>query len=79
MLNAVAGLIPAGQRDLNPDLNAIQALVARREDETWRICNSRTRPLSSTAGPKPPKHSRTNFARSSELAPPPRRLPVAEL
>jgi uncharacterized protein (TIGR02246 family) len=37
MLHAVAGLVPAGQLDLNPDLNAIQVLVARREDAAWRV------------------------------------------
>jgi uncharacterized protein (TIGR02246 family) len=36
-LRAVAGLVPAGHADLNPDLNAIQSLVARREGTAWRI------------------------------------------
>jgi uncharacterized protein (TIGR02246 family) len=36
-LHAVAGLVPAGHDDLNPDLNAIQTLVARREGAAWRI------------------------------------------
>jgi uncharacterized protein (TIGR02246 family) len=44
MLHAVAGLVPAGQSDLNSDLNAIQTLVARREDETWRIVQFQNTP-----------------------------------
>jgi uncharacterized protein (TIGR02246 family) len=35
LLRAVAGLIPAGQRDINPATNAIQSLVAVREDGAW--------------------------------------------
>lgn len=37
LLRAVAGLVPAGQTDLNPELNAVQSLVAERRDGTWRI------------------------------------------
>jgi uncharacterized protein (TIGR02246 family) len=37
LVRAVAGLVPAGRSDLNPELNAIQTLVATREDGTWRI------------------------------------------
>jgi uncharacterized protein (TIGR02246 family) len=36
-LRAVAGLVPAGHADLNPDLNAIQTLIARQEGTAWRI------------------------------------------
>ena len=35
LLRAVAGMIPPGQSDLNPALNAIQTLVAVRHDEGW--------------------------------------------
>ena len=37
VLHAVAGLIPAGQDDLNPDLNSVQALVAEKSDGTWEV------------------------------------------
>src|SRR5687768_1599943 len=37
ILRAVAGMVPAGQDDLNPELNAIQSLVAQPIDGEWRI------------------------------------------
>ena len=44
IVRAVAGLVPAGQADLNPELNAIQTLVARREGATWRIVQFQNTP-----------------------------------
>jgi uncharacterized protein (TIGR02246 family) len=44
MLGAVAGLVPAGKSDLNPQLNAIQTLVAKREDGGWRILQFQNTP-----------------------------------
>jgi uncharacterized protein (TIGR02246 family) len=37
LLRAVSGVIPAGQSDLNPALNAQQALIAIKHDGAWRI------------------------------------------
>ncbi len=37
LLRAVVGMVPAGQADINPAVNAIQTLVAVRRDEQWRI------------------------------------------
>jgi uncharacterized protein (TIGR02246 family) len=37
ILRAVSGLIPPGQQDINPALNAIQTLVAVRHDGNWRV------------------------------------------
>lgn len=37
VLYAVAGLIPAGAEDLNPDLNSIQGLVAAKRDGGWEV------------------------------------------
>jgi uncharacterized protein (TIGR02246 family) len=39
VLRAVAGMVPPGQSDINPAVNAIQTLVAVRqqEDGRWRI------------------------------------------
>jgi uncharacterized protein (TIGR02246 family) len=37
ILRGVAGMIAPGQSDLNPDLNAIQALVASNTTGTWRV------------------------------------------
>ena len=37
LLRAVSGDIPAGQSDLNPALNAQQALIAVKHDGAWRI------------------------------------------
>lgn len=37
ILRAVVGMTPPGQSDLNPAANAIQTLVAVRQDGRWRI------------------------------------------
>ena len=37
ILRAIAGMVPPGLAELNPDLNAIQACVASRDSATWRI------------------------------------------
>jgi len=38
LLQAVAGVVPAGEEDLNPDLNSAQALVAERDaGGAWRV------------------------------------------
>jgi uncharacterized protein (TIGR02246 family) len=37
LLRAVSGVVPAGEFDLKPELNAIQSLVAERRDGNWQI------------------------------------------
>ena len=37
VLRAVSGLVPAGTRDINPALNAVQSLVAARHGGQWRV------------------------------------------
>jgi uncharacterized protein (TIGR02246 family) len=37
LLRAVAGMVPAGKNDLNPDVNAIQTMLAIRSEGAWRI------------------------------------------
>ncbi|HEX5575482.1 MAG TPA: SgcJ/EcaC family oxidoreductase [Gemmatimonadales bacterium] len=37
LLRAVAGMIPPGETQVNPRVNAIQSLVAQREGAHWRI------------------------------------------
>jgi uncharacterized protein (TIGR02246 family) len=37
LLRAVAGVVPAGQADLKPELNAVQALLAERRDGEWSV------------------------------------------
>lgn len=37
LLRSVVGMIPPGQADLNPAVNAVQTLVAVRQDGQWRI------------------------------------------
>jgi uncharacterized protein (TIGR02246 family) len=42
---AVAGIVPHGQRDLNPALNAVQSLVAARGlDGQWRVVHYQNTP-----------------------------------
>jgi len=37
LLHAHAGMVPAGKDDIKPELNAVQALVAKRADGVWRV------------------------------------------
>lgn len=37
LLRAVAGMVPRGKTDIMPEVNAIQTLVAVKDQEHWRI------------------------------------------
>jgi uncharacterized protein (TIGR02246 family) len=37
LLHAVGGVVPAGADAINPDLNALQSLVAQRQANGWRV------------------------------------------
>jgi uncharacterized protein (TIGR02246 family) len=37
ILRAVVGMVPPGQTDINPAVNAIQSLTAVKRDGRWRI------------------------------------------
>ena len=37
LLRANAGMVPPGKDDLNPDLNAVQSMVAARKNNKWEI------------------------------------------
>jgi uncharacterized protein (TIGR02246 family) len=37
LLRANAGMIPPGKDELNPDMNAVQSLVAARKNDKWEI------------------------------------------
>ena len=37
LLRAVSGVVPAGAEDIEPGLNAAQALVAQRRADGWRV------------------------------------------
>jgi uncharacterized protein (TIGR02246 family) len=37
LLRAVAGMVPRGHSDINPALNAVQSLIATKEQGRWRI------------------------------------------
>ncbi|MER3424166.1 MAG: DUF4440 domain-containing protein [Nitrospiraceae bacterium] len=37
VLRAVAGMVPPGKTDLNPAVNAIQTMIAVKQDRRWRI------------------------------------------
>lgn len=43
-VNAVAGMVPRGARELDPDLNAVQTMVALRHGDEWRIASFVTTP-----------------------------------
>lgn len=37
LLRAIAGMVPRGQTDINPDANAHQTLVVSRKEGKWKI------------------------------------------
>lgn len=37
VLRAVVGMVPPGKQDINPAVNAVQTLVAVRDEGQWRI------------------------------------------
>jgi uncharacterized protein (TIGR02246 family) len=44
LLHAVCGMIPAGQSDLNPAVNAVQSLTAVLRAEGWRVAGFQNTP-----------------------------------
>lgn len=44
LVRAVAGMVPPGQTDLNPAVNAIQVLVAAKRAGSWRIVSYQNTP-----------------------------------
>lgn len=44
ILLAVVGMIPPGQKDLNPATNAIQSMVAIKQGDGWRITHFQNTP-----------------------------------
>jgi uncharacterized protein (TIGR02246 family) len=44
LLRAVAGVVPAGQPDLNPALNSIQRMVLTQGDGRWQIVSYQNTP-----------------------------------
>jgi uncharacterized protein (TIGR02246 family) len=44
LLRSVAGMVPPGGSDINPAVNAVQALVAVRSDDGWRIAHFQNTP-----------------------------------
>lgn len=37
ILHAIAGMVPPGNKDIEPEVNAHQTLVAAKKDNNWRI------------------------------------------
>ena len=37
LLRAIVGMVPPGQQDLNPAVNALQTLIVEHQDDAWRI------------------------------------------
>jgi uncharacterized protein (TIGR02246 family) len=37
MIRAVAGMVPPGHSDINPELNAVQSVIAVRREGRWRV------------------------------------------
>jgi uncharacterized protein (TIGR02246 family) len=52
ILRAVAGLVPAGQTDINPALNTVQTLIASRRDGLWMIEHFQNTPAANHGRPE---------------------------
>jgi uncharacterized protein (TIGR02246 family) len=52
LLRAVAGMIPPGQPDLNPALNAVQSMLAVLESGHWRVAHFQSTPAQFHARPE---------------------------
>ena len=37
LLRAIVGMVPPGKTEINPATNAIQSLIATRQDDVWKI------------------------------------------
>jgi uncharacterized protein (TIGR02246 family) len=46
LIRAVAGMVPPGERDIDPQLNTVQSLVAVKRDGEWRIASFSNTPAS---------------------------------
>ena len=44
MLHAICGMVPPGASDLNPAANAIQTVVAVKQDDGWQIAHFQNTP-----------------------------------
>src|SRR5579859_4224572 len=57
ILRAVVGMVPAGQSDIDPNLNAIQVLVAAKQDGKWCIVLFQNTPAQSVYRKAKSSHS----------------------
>jgi uncharacterized protein (TIGR02246 family) len=44
ILEAVVGMVPAGKNDINPAVNAVQTIVAQKQNNSWLIENFQNTP-----------------------------------
>jgi uncharacterized protein (TIGR02246 family) len=44
LLRSVVGMVPPGAADINPEVNAVQGLVAVRSDDGWRLAHFQNTP-----------------------------------
>ena len=56
ILRAFVGMVPAGQSDLNPALNAHQTLVAAKREGSWCIALLQTTPAQFHGRPELVQH-----------------------
>jgi uncharacterized protein (TIGR02246 family) len=56
LLRAVVGMVPAGKSDLNPNVNAVQSMVAVRKPDQWRISIFQNTPAAFHGSPEMSEH-----------------------
>ncbi len=44
VLRSIVGMVPPGQADIKPEVNALQVVVAVEADGTWRVAHFQTTP-----------------------------------
>jgi uncharacterized protein (TIGR02246 family) len=65
VLRAVAGMVPPCRSDLNPAVNAVQTLVAAKQDGRWRIAIFQNTPAAFHGRPHLNCNSRRNCGKPS--------------
>jgi len=52
LLRAIAGMVPPGKKEINPATNAIQSLIAVKENDDWKIALFQNTPAQFHGRPK---------------------------
>lgn len=68
ILRAVAGLVPAGQKDINPAINAIQTAIFQKQGDKYRILLFQNTPAAFHGRPEEVEKLTAELRKELELA-----------